>query len=334
MNPTQYLVALLTLSLTTTSFSQSIIQLPTRHRHPLTGNRRIRADDSLYCTSWRFSVETNDAGAWSSIPARCQDYVKDYVSGDRYLSDSDVVAGDSLAFIRTVNVSTEGKDAWVFDIDETLLSNLPYYAKHGYGLLAELVNMLLMVQQLDLPLEKEYCCRLDFLPATARRHLVEAHKYSAVNQTNDNGVIPLTFGYKAHLQGIDVLDIEIFNSNTFNEWVDLAEAPALPASLRFYKELQELGVTIFLLTGRDEYQRNVTVKNLVYAGYSNWERLFLRGPSDERKLATVYKSEKRMQIEDEGYTIQGSSGDQWSDLQGFAVAKRSFKLPNPMYYIA
>ncbi|KAK2989591.1 hypothetical protein RJ640_027365 [Escallonia rubra] len=249
MNPTQYVVALLTLSLTTTSFSQSIIQLPTRHRHPLTGNRRIRADDSLYCASWRFSIETNNAGAWSSIPARCQDYVTDYVTGDRYLSDSDVVAGDSLAFIKTVNVSTEGKDAWVFDIDETLLS-------------------------------------------------------------------------------------EIFNSNTYNEWVDLAEAPALPASLRFYKELQELGVTIFLLTGRDEFQRNDTVKNLVYAGYSNWERLFLRGPSDEGKLATVYKSEKRMQIEDEGYTIQGSSGDQWSDLQGFAVAKRSFKLPNPMYYIA
>ncbi|KAK3027135.1 hypothetical protein RJ639_042429 [Escallonia herrerae] len=244
MNPTHYVVALLTLGLTTTSFSQSIIQLPTRHRHPLTGNRRIRADDSLYCASWRFSVETNDAGAWSSIPARCQDYVKEYVSGDRYLSDSDVVAGESLAFIRTVNVSAE--DA-------------------GF----------------------------------------ESDKWS-----------------------------EIFDSNTFNEWVDLAEAPALPASLRFYKELQELGVTIFLLTGRDEFQRNVTVKNLAYAGYSNWERLFLREPSDEGKLATLYKSEKRLQIEDEGYTIQGSSGDQWSDLQGFAVAKRSFKLPNPMYYIA
>ena len=59
-----------------------------------------------------------------------------------------------------------------------------------------------------------------------------------------------------------------------------------------------------------------------------------RGTSDAGKLATTYKSEKRKELEDEGYTIHGSSGDQWSDLLGFAVAKRSFKLPNPMYYIA
>lgn len=206
-------------------------------------------------------METNDAGAWKKIPARCQDFVKDYVTGDRYRSDSEVVADDSLSFLKTLNVNGDGKDAWVFDIDETLLSNVPYYAVHGFG-------------------------------------------------------------------------SEIFDEESFNEWVNLAEAPALPASLRLYRELQQLGFKIFLLTGRDEHQRNATEKNLVYAGYSNWEKLLLRGPSDQGTLATVYKSEKRMQIEDEGYTIHGSSGDQWSDLNGFAVAKRSFKLPSPMYYIA
>lgn len=59
-----------------------------------------------------------------------------------------------------------------------------------------------------------------------------------------------------------------------------------------------------------------------------------RGASDHGKLATVYKSEKRKEIEDEGYIIRGNSGDQWSDLTGYAVAQRSFKLPNPLYYIA
>lgn len=58
--------------------------------------------------------------------------------------------------------------------------------------------------------------------------------------------------------------------------MDLAEAPALPASLRLYKELEELGFTIILLTGRDESQRNATETNLLYSGYSNWERLILR----------------------------------------------------------
>ena len=37
-----------------------------------------------------------------------------------------------------------------------------------------------------------------------------------------------------------------------------------------------MGFTIFLLTGRDESQRNATVKNLLFAGYSSWERLILR----------------------------------------------------------
>jgi len=126
---------------------------------------------------------------------------------------------------------------------------------------------------------------------------------------------------------------EIFDENSFNKWVDLAEAPALPASLGLYKELQQLGFKIFLLTGRSEYQRNVTEKNLLFSGYSNWEKLLLRGASDHDKTAVVYKSEKRSELIDEGYTIHGSSGDQWSDLVGFATAERSFKLPNPMYYI-
>ncbi|GMN50659.1 hypothetical protein TIFTF001_019817 [Ficus carica] len=235
-------------------FPQSIIQISPR-------NHRVSDEDSIYCDSWRFSVETNDAGFWSTIPKRCKNYVENYVTGDRYRSDSDFVAGDSITFARTVRMNGDGKDAWVFDIDETLLSNLPYYEAHGFGL-------------------------------------------------------------------------EIFNESLFDEWVDLAEAPALPASLSLYKELQQLGFKIFLLTGRSEYQRNVTVENLLYSGFDNWERLFLRGPSDEHKPAIVYKSEKRSDLINEGYTIHGSSGDQWSDLMGFAVAHRSFKIPNPMYYIA
>ncbi|KAG5547349.1 hypothetical protein RHGRI_013134 [Rhododendron griersonianum] len=175
------------------------------------------------------------------------------MNGHRYRYDSDVVAVDASAFAETVNVSGDGMDAWVFDIDETLLSNLP---------------------------------------------------------------------------------LEEFNQTSWDEWVDLAVAPALPASLKLYREVQQLGFTIFLLTGREESQRNVTVKNLKDVGYSNWKRLILRGESDSGTLAIVYKSEKRKEVKDEGYTIHGSSGDQWSDLLGFAIAERSFKLPNPMYYIA
>lgn len=230
---------------------------PHHHHH----HRKIPRDDNLYCDSWRFIVETNDAGPWDRIPSRCVAFVQDYATGDRYRADSEAVADASLEFAKTVKVSGSGKDAWIFDIDETLLSNVPYYAVHGFG-------------------------------------------------------------------------SETFDENSFDEWVDLAEAPALPASLRLCRELEQLGFKIFLLTGRSEFQRSATSKNLDYAGYSNWERLILRGPSDQGKPARVYKSERRKELGDEGYIIHGSSGDQWSDLNGFAVATRSFKLPNPLYYIA
>jgi hypothetical protein len=34
-----------------------------------------------------------------------------------------------------------------------------------------------------------------------------------------------------------------------------------------------------------------------------------------------------------GYTIVASFGDQFSDLSGIAPAAASFKMPNPVYYI-
>ncbi|GAB2239109.1 hypothetical protein Droror1_Dr00025022 [Drosera rotundifolia] len=59
------------------------------------------------------------------------------------------------------------------------------------------------------------------------------------------------------------------------------------------------------------------------------------GSSDDHgKPATVYKSQKRNELVNDGYRIIGNSGDQWSDLLGYAMSVRSFKLPNPMYYIA
>ena len=138
METGRYIAVLVILSLVPKSLSKSIIQiLPEKHRSAASGQisdgRRSRNAEDLYCDSWRFSVETNDAGTWRQIPARCQEYVKEYMTGDRFRSDSDVAAGCALAFANTVEVSGNGKDAWIFDIDETLLSNVPYYAAHGFG---------------------------------------------------------------------------------------------------------------------------------------------------------------------------------------------------------
>ena len=45
-----------------------------------------------------------------------------------------------------------------------------------------------------------------------------------------------------------------------------------------------------------------------------------------------YKSATRQHIEPLGYDIVANFGDQFSDLKG-GYADRTFKVPNPMYYL-
>ncbi|KAL8096037.1 acid phosphatase 1-like [Apium graveolens] len=215
----------------------------------------------LHCNSWRFAVEANNLSPWKTIPKKCKDYVDDYMNSKGYKSDLERVSKEARLYASSVELKGDGKDIWVFDVDETLLSNLPYYADHGYGL-------------------------------------------------------------------------EAFDDVAFDKWVDQGRAKAIKSSLKLYEELVKLGFKVFLLTGRTERHRNITVENLTKSGFHGWEKLILRGAEDHGKPATQFKSEKRGQMVAEGYCIHGNSGDQWSDLLGSPMSVRSFKLPNPMYYIA
>uniref|UniRef100_K3Z9A7 Acid phosphatase n=1 Tax=Setaria italica TaxID=4555 RepID=K3Z9A7_SETIT len=85
------------------------------------------------CDSWRFAVETNNKRGWKTIPARCERYVGNYMMGGHYRSDSRAVVNEAIAYAEGLELSGKGNEVWVFDIDETALSNLPYYAKHGFG---------------------------------------------------------------------------------------------------------------------------------------------------------------------------------------------------------
>ncbi|OIT04789.1 acid phosphatase 1 [Nicotiana attenuata] len=83
----------------------------------------------INCLSWRIAVETNNIRNWKTVPAQCKRYVSEYMTSQQYRDDCNVVV------IRSLNVSKEGKDLWVFNIDETTLSNVPYYSRPevGYG---------------------------------------------------------------------------------------------------------------------------------------------------------------------------------------------------------
>lgn len=102
--------------------SESAIRLPSEEDIP-----------GEYCESWRLAVETNNAGSWKRVPASCVGLVAEYMVGERYKRDSEVVGEYSSAFARRVALGGDGRDAWVFDIDETLLSNVPYYQAVGFG---------------------------------------------------------------------------------------------------------------------------------------------------------------------------------------------------------
>ncbi|NGO67662.1 HAD family acid phosphatase [Streptomyces boncukensis] len=103
------------------------------------------------------------------------------------------------------------------------------------------------------------------------------------------------------------------------------------------------GVTVFFLTGRKEYQRDWSVRNLKSAGYAvpvDKAHFYLKDDKNPppylecgTDCGTVeYKSGTRAHIERQGYDILANFGDQYSDLKG-GHADRRVKMPNPMYYL-
>jgi acid phosphatase len=124
-----------------------------------------------------------------------------------------------------------------------------------------------------------------------------------------------------------------FNKNAFDTWVDTAQAPAIPGTLRLYNEAQRLGVSIFFITGRPESERGVTERNLQAQGFTNWQQLTLRPPSLSSESVDVYKSNARAQIVSQGYKLVLNVGDQWSDLKGNPEAEFSVKYPDPYYFL-
>ncbi|MCW2784122.1 MAG: hypothetical protein JWP74_639 [Marmoricola sp.] len=117
---------------------------------------------------------------------------------------------------------------------------------------------------------------------------------------------------------------------------------AVPHMVSLEKKAEKLGYTVFFLTGRPETQRSGTIANLTGEGYDvTSSHLFLKdygvdtwlGSCASACTTTQYKSLTRKHIEkDLGYRIVGNFGDQYSDLLG-GYANRTFKLPNPMYYL-
>jgi acid phosphatase len=125
-----------------------------------------------------------------------------------------------------------------------------------------------------------------------------------------------------------------FNKSVFDAWAQSAQAPAIGGTLRLYKEAQNLGVSVFLITGRPEDERAATERNLRAQGFDRWQGLAFR-PVNHPASQTViqFKSGERAKIVAQGYKLVLNVGDQWSDLRGAPEAEFSVKYPDPFYFI-
>ncbi|KAF0932273.1 hypothetical protein E2562_009540 [Oryza meyeriana var. granulata] len=218
-----------------------------------------RGGDPPYCGNLRMAVEARNIIGWKTVPPQCADYVARYITGERYQRDADVVTNEAIAYAESLKLSGSGKEIWIFDVDETALSTLPYQTNHGFG-------------------------------------------------------------------------AKPFDNASFLQYIAQGSAPALQATLRLYRRLLQLGIKPLFLTDRTEDQRAVTTNNLLQQGYCNWEKLVLQ-PVGLQTSTLAFKTGERQKLVSAGYVIVGNIGDQWNDIRGSPEGCRTFKFPNPMYYV-
>jgi hypothetical protein len=145
----------------------------------------------------------------------------------------------------------------------------------------------------------------------------------------------------------------VFNSTTNAAFVNACLTatgcvfPAVPHMLALENYAEAHGYTVFWLTGRPQNattnQRPGTLANLTAVGYDVTDaNVYLKDASGATEpwltpcapncTTTQYKSLTRQHIESLGYHIVANFGDQFSDLNG-GFADRTFKIPNPMYFL-
>jgi len=123
-------------------------------------------------------------------------------------------------------------------------------------------------------------------------------------------------------------------SPRWHAWVGQAKATAITPVRETFRASVRAGVAVIVLTGRREYERAVTGRNLRQEEMAGFTRLVLRpdkrAADEVEETNAVFKTAMRKALVAEGWTIVANIGDQDSDLSG-GYAERTFKLPNPFY---
>jgi putative acid phosphatase of HAD superfamily subfamily IIIB len=118
----------------------------------------------------------------------------------------------------------------------------------------------------------------------------------------------------------------------FDHWISDHDPPPITPTLELFTMAKAKNLKIIFISARREEQRSDTVRNLTAAGYKDWDDLVLKQPGDPQAVA-AYKTRARALAEDKHKVrIIANIGDQHSDLSG-GHAERTFKVPNPFYYV-
>ncbi|MFI7065968.1 HAD family acid phosphatase [Kribbella sp. NPDC050124] len=151
-----------------------------------------------------------------------------------------------------------------------------------------------------------------------------------------------------------------YNPATNATYVLDQKFPAVPGMVDLVATAEREGYAIFFLTGRGAAQEQATLGNLTADGvgvdagfpkpttlpngedglftkpavadYPDYLEQACAGDPNGSCTTIHYKSATRAHIESLGYDIVANFGDQYSDLKG-GYADRTFKLPNPNYYL-
>jgi acid phosphatase len=115
-------------------------------------------------------------------------------------------------------------------------------------------------------------------------------------------------------------------------WQGLGRSRALGPTLTLVRRARALGVAVFFISGRPATLQESTERNLREQGYEWDEVILLPAGAAPFPSAVDFKAPARRKIVERGFTILLSMGDQDSDLRG-GYAERTFKLPNPVYFL-
>ena len=111
-----------------------------------------------------------------------------------------------------------------------------------------------------------------------------------------------------------------------------ASDPAIAPTVSLYQYAQKNNIAVFFVTGRKEFLRPSTIKNLQKTGLGIWTGLYMKPNNYAQASVVPYKSGARAKIVAMGYDIILNIGDQNSDLAG-GYADKDIKLSNPYYLI-